>query len=177
MAAQRFTAQLSFGNKDNFGHSFGNSFGSRIFSEQLCFSIDLAVSSLLLPMLPKNLQKVSGIENSMQTSLHRRSRPRRVLGPFFLVTAGILVTRGSMAFTALLKASRGSMAFTALSPDSSNMADSSNSFSNSFSNKFFLEQLCFSIDLAILPLLLLMLLRNPQKVSGIENSMQTSLHG
>ena len=47
------------------------------------------------------------------------------------------------------------------SSDSSNRADSSNSFSNSFSNKFFLEQLCFSIDLAVSPLLLLMLLKNP----------------
>ena len=61
----------------------------------------------------------------------------------------------------------------ALSPDSSNRADSSNSFSNSFSNKFFLEPLCFSIDSAVSPLLLLMLLKNPQKVSRIGNSMQT----
>ena len=64
-----------------------------------------------------------------------------------------------------------------LSSDSSNRADSSNSFSNSFSNKFFPEHLCFSIDLAVSSLLLLMLLRNPQKVSGIGNSMRISLHG
>ncbi len=64
-----------------------------------------------------------------------------------------------------------------LSPDSSNRADSSNSFSNSFSNKIFPEQLCFSIDSSVLALLLLMLLRNPQKVSRIGNSMQTVCTG
>ena len=66
-ASQDITAQLSFGNKADSGNSFGNSFGNRIFSEPLCFSIDLAISSLLLPMLPKNPQKVSGIGNSMRT--------------------------------------------------------------------------------------------------------------
>ena len=77
-------------------------------------------------------------------------------------------------FTGHHGASQGLTGFmAALSSDSSNMADSSNSFSNSFSNKIFPEQLCFSIDLAVLPLLLLMLLKNPQKVSGIGNSMQT----
>ena len=70
MAAQRFTGQLKasqaswrlsasplspdFGNRADSGNSFGNSFGNKIFLEPLCFSIDLAVSSLLLPMLPKN---------------------------------------------------------------------------------------------------------------------------
>ena len=38
MAAQRFTAQFSFGNKGGFGNSFGNSFGNKIFSEQLSYS-------------------------------------------------------------------------------------------------------------------------------------------
>ena len=46
----------------------------------------------------------------MQSVCMGRSRPEEFLGPFFLATAGILVTRGSMVFTALLKASRGSMA-------------------------------------------------------------------
>ena len=54
MAAQRFTAQPSFGYTGDFGYSFGYNFGYKIFSEQLCFSIDLAVSSLLLLMLLKN---------------------------------------------------------------------------------------------------------------------------
>ena len=47
-------AQPDFGNRADSGNSFGNSFGNKTFLEQLCFSIDLAVSSLLLPMLPKN---------------------------------------------------------------------------------------------------------------------------
>ena len=47
MAAQRFTAQLSFGYKGDFGYSFGYRFGYKIFLEQLCFSIDSYVSSLL----------------------------------------------------------------------------------------------------------------------------------
>ena len=62
-------AQLSFGNKADSGNSFGNSFGNKIFPEQLCFSIDSSVSSLLLPMLPKNPQKVSGIEKVYAISL------------------------------------------------------------------------------------------------------------
>ena len=78
-AAQAFTAAQDssafalspdFGNRADFGNSFGNSFGNKIFSEQLCFSIDLAVSSLLLPMLPKNPQKVSGIGKVYAISLH-----------------------------------------------------------------------------------------------------------
>ena len=54
----------------------------------------------------------------MQTSLQVRSRARRVLGPFFLATAGILVTGpqrhggsgASQDITALFKASRSFMA-------------------------------------------------------------------
>ena len=41
------TGQLSFGYKSDFGYSFGYSFGYKIFLEQLCFPIDLAVSALL----------------------------------------------------------------------------------------------------------------------------------
>ena len=57
MAAQGITAPhggADSGNKDSFGNSFGNRFGNKIFLEQLCFSIDSSISSLLLPMLLKN---------------------------------------------------------------------------------------------------------------------------
>ena len=80
------------GNKGSFGNSFGNRFGNRIFLEPLCFSIDSSISSLLLPMLLKNPQKVSGIGNPMQTICQVRPRPEEFLGPFFPVTAGTLVT-------------------------------------------------------------------------------------
>ena len=69
--------------------AFGNRFGHKIFLEPLCFPIDSSVSSLLLPMLPKNPQKVSRIGKTYAISLHRRSRARGVLGQFFLATAGI----------------------------------------------------------------------------------------
>ena len=98
--------------------------------------------------------------------LHRWSKARGVLGPFFLVTAGILVTRGSMAFTALHRTSRGFMAaqrFTGhhgTSQDSSAFARVSatrailvTALSYSFCYRIFLEPLCFSIDLAISSLL------------------------
>ena len=47
MAAQRFTGQPRFSYTDNFSYSFSYSFSYKIFLEQLCFSIDLSVSSLL----------------------------------------------------------------------------------------------------------------------------------
>lgn len=63
MAAQRFTgfmaslgtpqrspcitAQPGFGYTGNFSYSFSYRFSYKIFPEQLCFPIDLAVSSLL----------------------------------------------------------------------------------------------------------------------------------
>ena len=131
-----------------------------------------------------------------------RSRPEKFSRPFFLHTSRILATALGVhwSFSALHRTSRhfsrlheaswrhgASQDFTAtlellsvrrasLSPDSSNRPDSSNSFSNSFSNKIFLEQLCFSIDLAVSSLLLLMLLKNPQKVSRIGKTHANSLH-
>ena len=123
MAAQAFTAAQDSSafalspdssNRADSSNSFSNSFSNKFFLEQLCFSIDLAVSSLLLLMLLRNPQKVSRIGNSMQTVCIGGLRLEEFLGPFFLVTAGILVARGSMAFTALLKASRGFMAAPAL---------------------------------------------------------------
>ena len=39
--------RASFGYKSDFGYSFGYRFGYKIFPEQLCFSIDSSVSSLL----------------------------------------------------------------------------------------------------------------------------------
>ena len=86
MAAQGITAphdSPDSGNKDSFGNSFGNRFGNKIFLEQLCFSIDSSISSLLLPMLLKNPQKVSGIGNPMQSVCKVRSRLEGFLGHFF----------------------------------------------------------------------------------------------
>ena len=51
---RRFTAQLSFSYKRDFSYSFSYRFSYKIFSEQLCFPIDLAVSSLLILMLLRN---------------------------------------------------------------------------------------------------------------------------
>ena len=53
-AHHRLNGSPDSGNKDSFGNSFGNRFGNKIFLEQLCFSIDSSISSLLLPMLLKN---------------------------------------------------------------------------------------------------------------------------
>ena len=50
MAAQDITGPhggTDSGYKGDFGYSFGYNFGYKIFLEQLCFSIDLSVSSLL----------------------------------------------------------------------------------------------------------------------------------
>ena len=78
-------AAQDFGSKGDFGSSFGSSFGSKIFLEPLCFSIDSSILPLLLPMLPKNPQKVSRIGNPIQTVCKVRSRLEGFLGPFFLV--------------------------------------------------------------------------------------------
>ena len=59
------------------------SFRYRIFFEQLCFSIDLAISSLLQLMQLKNPQKVSRTGKLYAISLHRQVQARGVLGPFF----------------------------------------------------------------------------------------------
>ena len=82
-AHHRLHAGTDSGNKDSFGNSFGNRFGNKIFLEQLCFSIDSSISSLLLPMLLKNPQKVSGIGNPMQSVCKVRSRLEGFLGHFF----------------------------------------------------------------------------------------------
>ena len=128
-------------------------------------------SSSLVTNVTKKSSKSFQDRELHANSLHRWSRARGVLGPFFLATAGILVARGFMAAQAFT-AAQDSSAF-ALSPDFGNRADSGNSFGNSFGNKFFLEPLCFSIDSSVLALLLPMLPKNPQKVSRIGNSMQT----
>ena len=57
MAAQDITrlhGGTDSGSKGDFGYSFGSRFGSKIFLEQLCFSINSSILPLLLPMLPKN---------------------------------------------------------------------------------------------------------------------------
>ena len=114
----------------------------------------------------------------MQTVYIGRSRARRVLGPFFLVTAGILdtspqrlsITGASQRFTGASQRFTGhhgaSQGLTGFMPAQRFTAfgytgDFGYSFGYRFGYKIFLEQLCFSIDLAVSSLLLLMLLRNP----------------
>ena len=70
MAAQDITrlhGGTDSGSKGDFGYSFGSRFGSKIFFEQLCFSINSSILPLLLPMLPKNPQKVSRIGDSCKS--------------------------------------------------------------------------------------------------------------
>ena len=119
----------------------------------------------------------------MQTICQVRPRPEEFLGPFFPVTAGILVTSpqrhggaghhgASRGLTRLHWASLAAQGITRLhgSPDSGSKGDFGYSFGSRFGSKIFLEQLCFSINSSILPLLLPMLPKNPQKVSRIGDS-------